>query len=728
MSRWSFAAGARLAATRRRLVPLALVVLGAVTLTQFGGTPGDSRGSGAADVGAAPVSASSDGSVEAYAQGPLSFVTNAGQTDGRVRFLARAPGVDFYFTPQEAVFAFSAGGADQLDGVVLRLAFVGANPAATIEGQRRAAGTVNYLVGSDPARWRTGLPTYERVAYRDLWPGIDLVFRGEGGTLKYEFHLDPGARVSDIRLVYRGAERLALERGSDLLVHTPLGILRDARPRSYQVTDGGRVPVESRYLLGPGAGYGFALGAGHDPRRPLVIDPGLVYSTFLGDGGPLLDDGLGIAVDPSGYAYVTGRAGSGDFPTTAGAFDTTFGGVFDAFVAKLSRDGSSLVYSTFLGGASVDEPSGIAVDPQGQAYVIGSTQSGDFPATPGAFDTALDGTEDAFVTKISRDGSALAYSTFLGGSSDDFGSGIAVDPSGQAFVTGRTESGDFLTTPGAFDTTFGGGLDDGFVTKLSRDGSALAYSTFLGGAAFDFGEGIAVDPSGYAYVTGLTESGDFPTTAAFNTTLDDVDAFVAKLSRDGSTLAYSTFLGGAFNDIAFGIAVDPSGQAYVAGRTSSGDFPTTAGAFDTTFGGGFSDAFVARLTRDGSALAYATFLGGAFDDAANGIAIDPSGHAYVTGFTQSGEFPITAGAFDTTLGFIDAFVTKLSRDGSTLGYSTFLGGAVNDGGNGIAVDPSGQAYVTGFTQSADFPTTAGAFDTTFGGGFFDAFVTKLDTR
>jgi hypothetical protein len=663
MLRWSLAAGPKLAATRRGLVRLALVVVGALTITQFGGIPGDSTGPRAAGVGAAPVSASSDGPLEAYAKGPLSFVPNVGQTDGRVRFLAGAPGADFYFTPQEAVFAFRAGGADQPHGVVLRLGFVGANPAATIEGQRLAAGTVNYLVGSDPARWRTGLSSYERVAYRDLWPGVDLVFRGQDGTLKYEFHLDPGARVSDIRLAYDGAERLALGRGGDLLVHTPLGVLRDARPRSYQVTDGGRVPIQSGYHLGAGATYGFALRADYAPDRPLIIDPGLVYSTFLGGSGPSLDDGLGIAIDHSGYAYVTGRAGSGDFPTTAGAFDTTFGGIFDGFVAKVSRDGSTLVYSTFLGGASVDEPSGIAVDPQGQAYVVGSTQSGDFPTTAGAFDTTLDGPEDAFVTKLSRDGSTLVYSAFLGGSSDDFGSGISVDPSGLADVTGRTESGDFRTTAGAFDTTFGGG-----------------------------------------------------------------DAFVTKLSRDGSTVAYSTFLGGAFNDIGNGIAVDRSGQAYITGRTSSGDFPTTAGAFDTTFGGGFTDAFVAKLSRDGSALALSTFLGGAFDDAANGIAIDPSGHAYVTGSTQSGDFPTTAGAFDTTLGFIDAFVTKLDRDGSTLAYSTFLGGAFNDIGNGIAANPSGEAYVTGATSSADFPTTPGAFDTTFGGGFFDAFVTKLDTR
>ena len=335
-----------------------------------------------------PPAAATQRAASAYAKLPLFFVPNAGQTDQSVRYYAQGAGYSFYFTDHKAVLALQKGDRGQ----ALHLRFLGASQNARLEAGDRATGRVNYLTGSEH---HTNLPTYGRLIYRDLWPGIDLVFRGEGGTLKYEFHLAPGARVDEIRLAYRGADRLTLARGGDLLVHTPLGPLRDARPRSYQVMDRRRVPVESRYLLGPGVGYGFALGADYDPRRPLVIDPGLVYSTFL--GGFSFDDALGIAVDPAGHAYVTGRTHSTNFPTTAGAFDTTLGFI-DAFVTKLSRDGSALIYSTYLGGASVDEPSGIAVDPEGRAYVAGSTQSVDFPTTAGAFDTTLDGAEDAFVT------------------------------------------------------------------------------------------------------------------------------------------------------------------------------------------------------------------------------------------------------------------------------------------------------------------------------------------
>ena len=453
------------------------------------------------------------------------------------------------------------------------------------------------------------------------------------------------------------------------------------------------------------------------------------FSTFLGGSGPTLDDALGIAVDPEGHVYVTGRAGSTDFPTTAGAFDTTHNGVFDAFVAKLSRDGSELVYCTFLGGALVDEATGIAVDPRGQAYVVGSTDSSDFPTTSGAFDTTRDGDNDAFVVKLSRDGSELGYSTLLGGSKSDFAAGVAVDPRGQAYLTGRTGSADFPTTPGAFDPTLDG-AEDSFVARFSGDGSALGYSTLLGGSASDFGRGIAVDASGEAYLTGESESADFPTTAgAFDRTYGgSFDAFVGKLRSDGSGLAYSTYLGGPAADLGEAIAVHPSGEAYVTGRTGSGAFPVTAGAFDTTYGGGFSDAFVTNLGRTGSALAFSTLLGGAFDDEGLGIAIDPQRQAYLTGFTQSGDFPTTPGAFDTTLDFIDAFVSRVAGDGSALGYSSFLGGSAFDSGNAVAAGASRSAYVGGGTRSADFPTTPGTFDSTFGGGFFDGFATKLGTR
>ena len=683
--------------------------------------------------------------LDAYGKLPLSFIPNEGQTEDAVRYYAQGAGYGFFFTKEGARLSFADG---EGGGHALALDFLGANPGATLEAQKRLSGEVNYLRGDDPAKWQQGLPTHGELLYGGLWPGIDMAVRGEeGGKLKYEFHLKPGSSVEDVRLAYRGAERLSVGAGGQLLVQTSLGVVEDAAPVSYQRIGGERVEVESRYRLTGDGGYGFAMGA-YDPRYPLIIDPELDYSTFLGgtSGEFFSNVGRGIAVDADGRAYVTGETFSSDFPTTPGAFDTSFDGSEDAFVTKLNASGSRLVYSTFLGGESGDNGTDIAVR-DGQAYVTGSTDSTGFPTTPSAYDTTYNGGQggfrgDAFVTKLKASGSALDYSTFLGGTSSDGGQGIAVR-GGRAYVTGSTNSFDdplidpqFPTTPGAFDTTRNGVIDV-FVTKFNTAGSALDYSTFIGGANLDLASDIAVDADGRAYVTGeafpTTTTGAFPTTTgAFDRTSNGTDAFVTKLNASGSRLVYSTFLGGESGDNGTDIAVR-DGQAYVTGLTFSFDFPTTPGAFDRTFGGG-GNAFVTKLNASGSRLVYSTFLGGTNGDGGNGIAVDGMGRAYVTGSTFSpNDFPTTPGAYDTTHnGGQDAFVTKLNAAGSGLVYSTFLGGTSVDGrsaddfGSGIAVR-GGRAYVTGATTSSDFPTTPGAFDTSFNGGFSDAFVTKLPT-
>ncbi len=351
----------------------------------------------------------------AYAKLPLAFVPNAGQLDRRVRYAAQAGGSSFFFTRTEAVLALRKGKR----GVALRLGFLGANPAPAIAGARPGTGRVNYLLGSDPARWHTNLPTYGEIVYRDLWPGADLRLRGQSGTLKYEFRLAPGADVSRIRLGYRGQQRLSLGQNGELRIETALGLLRDAHPVSYQQIGGRRVAVKSRFALGRGGAYGFTVGA-YDRRYPLVIDPGLLYSTFLGGSGG--DRGRDIAVDGAGSAYLTGTTSS-DFPTTAGAFDTTYnGGNFDAFVTKLEAGGAALGYSSYLGGSGIDEGYGLALDGAGNAYLTGDTHSADFPTTAGAFDTTFNGGGfDAFVTKLDAAGAALGYSTYLGGSGGDLG-------------------------------------------------------------------------------------------------------------------------------------------------------------------------------------------------------------------------------------------------------------------------------------------------------------------
>ena len=432
----------------------------------------DSKSGAAAPVynpGSAP-QMSEKAALNAYGKLPLSFIPNEGQTDKVVRYYAQGAGYGFFFTHKGAMLSFAEGKGH---GHALALDFLGADPDATLEAQGRLSGEVNYLQGNDPTKWQQGLPTHGELLYGGLWPGIDMAVRGEGGKLKYDFHLQPGASVEDVRLSYRGAKGLKVGADGELLVQTTLGVLEDTAPVSYQPIGGERVPVESRYKVQKGGGYGFAVGA-YDPRYPLVIDPGLDYSTFL--GGTDGDRGLDIAVDRSGRAYVTGQTASTDYPTTPGAFDRTFNGLdFDAFVTKLNASGSALAYSTFLGGAIDDRGHGIAVDGEVRAYVTGSTRSSDFSTTPGAFDTTLDrGSDagfvsDAYVTKLNASGSALAYSTFLGGTNFDSSEGIAVDGTGRAYVTGFTLSADYPTTPGAFDPTFngsGGFSGDVFVTKL----------------------------------------------------------------------------------------------------------------------------------------------------------------------------------------------------------------------------------------------------------------------
>jgi hypothetical protein len=672
-----------------------------------------------------------------YGQLPLRFEANQGQTDAQVSFLARGSGYSLFLTPDQAVLRLQKLSADPRAGAglpagpgeVLRMQLVGANPAPQVAGLYELAAKSNYLIGNDPRRWHTDVPNYGRVAFRGVYPGVDLVYYGNQGQLEYDFVVAPGADPGAVRLAFQGAEAITLDAEGNLVLHTAGGDVVEHAPVLYQEAGGVRRAVSGHYVLVGADQLGFAV-AGYDAGQPLTIDPVLSYSTFLGGSG--LEEADGIAVDWAGSAYVAGVTQSANFPTTPGAFQTTKAGGNDVFVAKLSADGSGLVYSTFLGGGGFDGASGIAVDGAGNAYVAGLTQSADFPTTPGAFQTTYGGNGDAFVAQLSADGSALVYSTFLGGSGGDIANGIAVDGAGSAYVAGSTTSSDFPTTPGAFQTTYGGGLvnGDAFVAKLSADGSTLAYSTYLGGSSGDVADGIAVDGAGGAYVAGYTNSADFPTTpGAFQTTYGgNGDAFVAQLSADGSALVYSTFLGGSNGDYANAIAVDGTGSAYVAGTTYSADFPTTPGAFQTTKNGN-SNAFVARLSADGSGLVYSTLLGGSGEDGAIGIAVDGAGSAYLAGQTYSANFPTTPDAYQTTYGggsnFGDAFVARLSPDGSALAYSTYLGGSGDDVARAIALDGAGGAYVAGSTVSADFPTTPGAFQTTKGGSW-DAFVARFD--
>jgi hypothetical protein len=684
---------------------------------------------------------------EGYGKVPLSFEANQGQSDSRVRFLSRGNGYSLFLTSNEAVVVLRQSEADQSrndlrvartavgarhrKSAVVRMRLVNANPRPQAAGHDELPGKTHYFIGNDPARWRTNIPTYAKVRYEGVYPGIDLVYYGNQGWLEYDLVVAPRADPGVVALAFEGAREVRIDARGDLVLTVEGGEVRQHKPVVYQEVAGVKREVVGRYVMKGPCQVGFRVAA-YDPSRPLIIDPVLVYSTYL--GGSSVEVGHDIAVDGAGRAYIAGVTGSTDFPTTAGAFQTTNGGGEqfngDAFVAKLNASGSGLVYATYLGGSADEQRVDVAIDETGNAYVTGDTTSTDFPTTAGAVQTTSAGDIDAFVTKLNATGSGLVYSTYLGGSSLDAGTGIAVDGGGNASVAGFTLSTNFPTTAGAVQTTYGGGMADAFVTRLNATGSGLVYSTYLGGSDFDTGFGIAVDGAGSAYVTGFARSTNFPTTAgAAQTTYagGDADAFVTKLNTAGSGLVYSTYLGGSSDEVAEGIAVDGAGSAYATGGTASTDFSTTAGAIQTTHGGGFTDAFVTKLDTTGSALVYSTYLGGVDNDSGSAIALNGLGNAYVTGFTGSTNFPTTAGAVQTTLaGEGDAFVTTLNATGSGLIHSTYLGGSFDDSAFGIAVDAAGSAYVTGRTLSTNFPTTAGATHTTLSGDS-DAFVAKVGT-
>ncbi|MBX3349017.1 MAG: SBBP repeat-containing protein [Nitrospira sp.] len=638
-----------------------------------------------------------------YGKLPLQFEANQGQWEEQVRFLARGPGYRLFLTPSESVLVLqqrepTRGPAQRKRGeptvrpepptsrqAVVRMTLEGANPTPALDGTEPLPGIVNYFIGNDPAKWRTNIPTYAKVQYQEVYPGIDLAYYGNQGTVEYDFIVAPGADPDQIKLAFEGASDIQVADSGDLLLATALGEVRVQKPLVYQLDpEGHKTLVAGHYLVEQKAAHlrsssnpsvlstrysalphiGIQLAA-YDRTKPLVIDPVLLYSTYLG-GNPYKykysDGGTGIAVDGSGQAYVTGVTFSEDFPTL-NATQPALGGAEapDAFVTKLTATGA-LLYSTYLGGSGDDAGRGIAVDGSGQASVTGGTDSWDFP-TLQASQPAPGGNGDAFVSKFTATG-ALASSTYLGGSGYDEGAGIAVDGSGQVSVTGGTFSGDFPTLQASQPAS--GGNGDAFVTKFSASG-ALASSTYLGGSGYDEGAGIAVDGSAQAYVTGITQSRDFPTLQASQPASGggNSDAFVTKFSASGA-LAYSTYLSGSGDefgngDAGHGIAVDGSGQASVTGVTSSVDFPTL-NASQPIFGG-ISDAFVTKFTARG-ALASSTYLGGSGGDGGAGIAVDGSGQASVTGVTSSVDFPTLQASQPALRGTGNAFVTKLSASGT----------------------------------------------------------------
>ena len=644
---------------------------------------------------------------------PLSFIENRGQSSEDVEFMVKTAGQTVFFTHSEIVFALS----NKNNSSVVRMSFEDSRPGK-ITGEELLPGMANFFIGNDSSKWVQDIPTYAAISYKDIYPGVDLVFKGTEEHLKHELILSPGTDPAQIVVNCSGQDNLSLAQDGSVLIRTATGNITDSAPFCYQEINGTQVIIDSKYRMIDGHRIGFHIET-YNKSYPLMIDPVLEYSTYLGGGSS--ESASSIAVDSSGSAYVAGPTGSTNFPTQNPYQGTNAGGDYDAFVTKLGPGGSALSYSTYLGGSGSDYARSIAVDSSGSVYVAGYTSSTNFPTQNPYQGTNAGGYSDAFISKLGSGGNALSYSTYLGGGSYDSASGIAVDSSRSAYVAGYTSSTNFPTQNPYQGTN--AGSSDAFITKLVPGGNALSYSTYLGGGSDDYAYGIAVDSSGSAYVAGETRSTNLPTQNPYQSTnAGGSDAFISKLGPGGNALSYSTYMGGGgYSDLASGIAVDSSGSVYVAGSTSSTNFPTQ-NPYQGTYAGD-QDAFISKLGPGGNALSYSTYLGGGSSDYAYGIAVDSSGSAYVAGFTYSTNFPTQNPYQSTNAGFRDAFISKLGPGGSALSYSTYLGGGDFDYAYGIAVDSSGSAYVAGYTYSTDFPTQ-NPYQGTFAGDA-DAFITKL---
>ena len=653
---------------------------------------------------------------------PLSFEANQGQAPAPTRFLARKHHFAISLSPSEA--AISIANAQCQCNKTLNLRFVGSNNEAQAVGEQLLNEKTNYLIGNDAKDFLTNIPHYARASFKQVYPGVDVVYYGDNRRLKYDILLAPGSDPNIVKIRYDGIEELKIDRDGNLVFNLTGGSIVQPKPVIYQAVKDKRRYVTGNYVIDSKNQVGFRLGS-YDKTSPLVIDPVLIFATYLGGSGT--EEGVGVATDFEGNAYIVGTTSSLNFPIKAGGFQTTKAAGKDVFVTKLNPNGNGVVYSTFIGGSLDDFGYGIAIDSNGNTYITGTTASANYPATAGALQKTRGGSNDAFVTKLNASGSALVYSTYLGGAGNEEGFGIALDFIGNTYVTGVTGSSNFKVTNNAMQSSLSGPTD-AYVTKLDPLGSTAVFSTYVGGAGADIGFGIALERSdNNPIITGVTDSINFPATSgAFQTiSAGSTDAFVMKLNDVGTTVRYATFLGGSGIDAGLGIAVDSTGNAYVHGLTDSANFPTTAGSLQPANGGGESDAFVTKLNTAGSTLIYSTYIGGNGVDTSAGIALDVSERVTLSGTTSSANFPVTGDAIQSMFaGVKDAFVSRLNQNGSGQFYSSFIGGAQSEEAFGVVIDAGANTYITGITGSANFPTTTGTFRTASAGST-DGFLVKI---
>ncbi len=765
--------------SKPRLIALAhfLILLAVASFIASGRNPGETRStlSGIESHQTPPMSRAplKKQLMAAYGKLPLGFEANSGQTDPKVKFVARGRGYSLFLTQSEAVltlqrvatasnepeaqtkYAPSAVSRNSSQPRFVRMKVVGANPHAEVIGIDELPGKINYFAGRDPKNWHTNVSAYKKVRYEEIYPGISLVYYGNQQQLEYDFVVAPGSnpnaivlRLEEAGLALQSAQSpqqasARMDENGDLVLGDKSGEIRFRKPLIYQasadsslIDPSHRKLVEGGYILGPGNKISFRI-ASYDRAKPLIIDPILTYSTYFGGTGN--DSATAVTVDATNSMYFTGTSTSLNFPTSLGAYQTVLhdgascsnNSCGDAFVTKLDPTGTTVVFSTYLGGSGQDIARAIAVDSAGNSYIAGSTNSLDFPIVSPVQSAFGGGASDGFVAKVSPTGSSLIYSTYLGGNDLDQVNGIAIDSSGDAFVVGGTQSANFAP-PTSIKTCQGGGILDAFVTELDPAGSGFVYNTCLGGSGSDVATGVALNSSGNAYVVGTTSSANFPTTSrAYQKALPgSQSAFVALLATGGSSISYATFLGGSASDSGAGIAVDAQKFIYVTGTTTSSNFPVTSGAFQSVYGGA-GDAFIAKLNSSlsgAACLVYSTYVGGSGNDSALGIALDGARNVYIAGYTTSADLPLVSPVQSSYGGSTDAFVFELNYLGTASVFSTYLGGsgAEDQGGTGnIAVDSQGNAYVVGSTTSSDFPIVDGTAIQPSNAGATDAFIAKL---
>jgi hypothetical protein len=698
-------------------------VLGAAAF--IGGSSSTTDASAAPSQDASAPIASVDGSRSTAAKGvlPLVFEANHGQIDGPARFFCRRGPVATFFNDDAFVVRHETRVDDErVSGVAVELKFENARPTTPRPGAP-APTRVNYFRGSDASGFIVDVPTYASLVYPEIYDGVDVVVRDGGGAPEYDVILAPHAKAEDVVIRVVGGDSMRLQDGA-LIVSTAKGELAQYSPKTWEtLPDGTKRDLKAEFRIVDAERFGFSV-EDRTEGSIVTVDPILVFASYLGGVG--LDETHGVAVSTDGHAFITGRTSSSDYPRTTGCYDNVKSGSYEAFVTKMSVDGSSLVYSTYLGSNGSDLGEEIVVTSAGEAIVSGWLGGSGFPTTTGAYDTSYNGYSDVFVTKFNAAGNALVFSTFFGGSNEDRPNGLALAVDGSIYVAGQTMSSNMPTTSGAHDTTHNGGWD-AFVAKFNAAGSQLLYSTYLGGASTDWAFGVAAAPDGSAVVVGGAMSSGFPAIGgAYDATHNgSFDAFVVKMNPTGGTVAWSTFLGGSGVDQAMSVDVDANAAIYVAGTCGVG-YPTTAGAYDVANDGG--EAFVTKLSADGTSLVYSTLLGSSSTDQANAIKVDPIGAAYVAGFTNGASFPITTPTYVGTYGGggspAEGFFAKLSHDGAQLLFSTFVGSALNDEVRALALDVASAAYLVGTTQGS-IGISGPGFDQSHN-GVEDGFVLKLD--